>query len=90
VIAFHLPRAKASSDPNQLDRLRFQVDAINHLTPRQKQILPLLLQGLSLKQIAAKIARSEAHVNKVKSNLMQRLGVTSRAELLEMFRPHST
>jgi DNA-binding NarL/FixJ family response regulator len=89
MIASHLPRVKASSDPTQLDRLRFQTNAIDHLTSRQKQVLPLLVQGLTAKQIAAKIGRSEARVNKVKSNLIQRLGVANRAELLEMFRSHS-
>jgi DNA-binding NarL/FixJ family response regulator len=55
--------------------------ALGNLTPRQREVLQLVAEGRSLKEIAAAIAVSVKTVEFHKSQLMQRLSVHSSAEL---------
>ena len=54
------------------------------LTPREREILFLVLAGLLNKQMAAEIKMSEVTVKVHRSNLMKKLGAKSLAELTKM------
>lgn len=54
------------------------------LTPREREILPLVVSGLLNKQIAAKIGASEATVKVHRSQLSRKMGAQSLAELVRM------
>jgi len=51
------------------------------LSPREREVIELYLQGLSIAQIAARLERKKQTVSTQKVNAMQKLGVTSDAEL---------
>jgi two-component system, NarL family, response regulator NreC len=53
------------------------------LTPREREILKLLADGRSVKDIAASLALSLKTVDSHKTNLMRKLGVHDRTELLK-------
>lgn len=59
------------------------VDATHQLTPRQREVLQLIAEGKSAKQIAAllkiSIRTAEAH----KANILKALGIESTAELVQ-------
>jgi DNA-binding NarL/FixJ family response regulator len=81
VITPHLPQGKQSSDSQTLDRSGFQHPAIQNLTPRQRQVLLLISEGLSTKAIATRLRRTEKRISQLKRLLIQRLAVSSEAEL---------
>ncbi len=54
------------------------------LTPREREVLPLVVHGLLNKQIAAEIGTSEAAVKVHRSQLMRKMGAASVAELVRM------
>lgn len=58
------------------------VDSIARLTPRQREILQLLAEGLSAKEIAAKVDISPRTVEFHKYQMMEALGAKSSAELI--------
>jgi DNA-binding NarL/FixJ family response regulator len=51
------------------------------LTERQQEVMRLLVQGLSYKTIAEQLGISMRTVVNHRSQIMRRLGVTTRAEL---------
>jgi DNA-binding NarL/FixJ family response regulator len=53
-----------------------------HVTPRQRDILRLIVQGQRMKEIAATLGLSTRTVEGHKYEMMQTLGVTSTAELV--------
>jgi RNA polymerase sigma factor (sigma-70 family) len=55
---------------------------LESLTPRERQVFPLLVAGLPNKQIAAEIGISEAAAKVHRSQLMRKLGVGSVAKLV--------
>ena len=57
------------------------VDPVAALTPRQREILQLLAEGLSAKEIAGKLGISSRTVEFHKYRMMESLGVTNSAEL---------
>jgi DNA-binding CsgD family transcriptional regulator len=57
-----------------------QAGVVATLTPRQRQVLLLLRQGLSNREIAARLVRSERTVEKHVAALLALLGVASRTE----------
>lgn len=63
----------------ELLRERFQ-----SLTPREREILPLVVSGLLNKQIAASIGTSEATVKVHRSQLTRKMGAESLADLVRM------
>ena len=83
VIHLHSPEAAllgtggADSSP---DRLRAQ------LTPNERALADLVCAGLSNKEIAAKLRRSEGSVKVQLSGIFQKIGVTSRARLMVALR----
>ncbi len=56
------------------------------LTPREKEVLELLLEGKQRNEIAAKLYVSENTVKKQITSIYQKLGVTSRNELFALFK----
>jgi FixJ family two-component response regulator len=60
-------------------RLRFE-----SLTPREREVLPLVVSGKLNKQIAAEIGTSEAAVKVHRSLLMRKLGADSLPELVRI------
>jgi DNA-binding NarL/FixJ family response regulator len=59
-------------------------DAVGRLTPRQREILRLLAEGLSAKEIAAKLDLSPRTVEFHKYQVMAALAVKSSAELIRV------
>ncbi len=74
------------------DRARRQLEAgiatlrerLESLTPRERQVLPLVVSGLLNKQIAAEIGTSETTVKVHRSQLMRKMGADSLADLVRM------
>jgi FixJ family two-component response regulator len=74
------------------DRLRRESEAdvqslrerFESLTPREREILPLVVSGLLNKQIAASIGISEASVKVHRSQLTRKMGAQSLADLVRM------
>ena len=56
------------------------------LSPREKEILHLLAQGYSNKEIAEKLVVSPSTVNTHRGNLMNKLGLSTRRELIQYAR----
>jgi DNA-binding NarL/FixJ family response regulator len=57
--------------------------SLSELTPRQRQVLQLVAEGLSAKEIAASLSISRRTAEFHKSRLMEALGVRSTAELVQ-------
>ena len=54
------------------------------LTPDERKVLPLVVSGRLIKQIAAEMGTSEATVKVHRSHLMKKMGATSTADLVRM------
>src|SRR6202047_126342 len=54
------------------------------LTPREREVLPLIVPGLLNKQIAAEIGTTEATIKVHRSQLMRKMGADSLPELVRM------
>jgi RNA polymerase sigma factor (sigma-70 family) len=54
------------------------------LTPREREVLPLVVSGLLNKQIAEKIGTSETTVKVHRGQLMRKMGADSLAELVRL------
>ena len=71
-----------------LERRQQEAEAANlrerleSLTPREREVLPLVVSGLLNKQIAAEIGTSEATVKVHRSQLMRKMGADSLADLV--------
>lgn len=59
-------------------------DRFEWLTPREREVLPLVVSGLPNKQIAAEIGTSETTVKVHRSQLMRKMGANSLPELVRM------
>jgi DNA-binding NarL/FixJ family response regulator len=57
--------------------------AADELTPREREVLQLLAEGRSMKEVAAVLKVSERTIAFHKSEMMRRLNVTSTAELIQ-------
>ena len=74
------------------DRVRRQRQAetamlrerLESLTPREREILPLVVSGLLNKQVAAEIGAPGATVKVHRSQLMRKMGANSLAELVRL------
>ena len=74
------------------DRLRRQqeaeittlLDRYEWLTPREREVLPLVVSGLPNKQIATAIGTSETTVKVHRGQLMRKMGADSLPELVRM------
>jgi RNA polymerase sigma factor (sigma-70 family) len=59
-------------------------DRFDWLTPRERQVLPLVVAGLPNKQIAVEIGTSETTVKVHRSQLMRKMNANSLPELVRM------
>jgi two-component system response regulator FixJ len=59
-------------------------DRLQRLTPRQRDVLRLVLEGAANKQIAATLGLSAKTIEIHRANLMRRLEVTNIAELIRL------
>jgi FixJ family two-component response regulator len=57
---------------------------LSHLTPREREVLPLVVSGLLNKQAAAELGISETTLQIHRSNIMKKMGAESLAELVRM------
>ncbi len=71
-----------------LRRVKDEIAAGPALSPREKEILQLLAEGYSNKEIAEKLVISPSTVHTHRSNLMSKLGLTTRYELIQFAREH--
>jgi FixJ family two-component response regulator len=79
-LALKRDRLRRESEADvQLLRERFE-----SLTPREREILPLVVSGLLNKQIAASIGTSEATVKVHRGQLTRKMGAQSLADLVRM------
>lgn len=69
-----------------LSRVQGAQDAGPALSPREKEILQLLAEGYSNKEIAEKLVLSPSTVHTHRSNLMSKLGLSTRYELVQYAR----
>lgn len=58
------------------------------LTQREREILQLIVEGFTNKEIADKLVLSPSTVHSHRTNLMQKLNLTSRHELVQYARKH--
>jgi DNA-binding NarL/FixJ family response regulator len=59
-------------------------DQVEHLTPRESQVLALLAEGLSNKGIAERLAISDQTVKFHVASIMGKLGTTNRVETVRL------
>jgi RNA polymerase sigma factor (sigma-70 family) len=59
-------------------------DRLAELTPREQEVLPLVVSGLPNKQIAALIGTSEGSVKVHRAQLMRKMGADSVADLVRI------
>ena len=71
-----------------LQRVKEDADFGPALSPREREILQMLAQGYSSKEIAEKLVISPSTVHTHRSNLMSKLGLTTRHELIQFAREH--
>jgi len=64
------------------------IDPVASLTPRQREVLQLLAEGRSAKEIAATLAISARTVEFHKYQMMETLGIHSNAELIHFALKH--
>jgi FixJ family two-component response regulator len=59
-------------------------ERLESLTPREREVLPLVVSGLLNKQVAAEIGTTEATVKVHRSQLMKKMGADSLPDLVRM------
>jgi len=79
-VALERDRARRQQEA-ELGTLRKRLET---LTPREREVLPLVVSGLLNKQIAAEIGTSETTVKVHRSQLMRKMGANSLAELVRL------
>jgi FixJ family two-component response regulator len=82
-----LDRVQKSLDLDAKQRTRKRsreekVRVLERLTPRERQVVDLILEGHSSKRIAYKLSVSSQAIDARRANAMRKLGVTSMAELV--------
>jgi two-component system, NarL family, response regulator NreC len=71
-----------------LDKSKENVENTLAISPREKEILNLLAEGYSGKEIAEKLVISQSTVHTHRTNIMSKLGLSSRRELIQYARDH--
>jgi len=79
-VALERDRARRQQEA-ELATLRKRLET---LTPREREVLPLVVSGLLNKQIATEIGTSETTVKVHRSQLMRKMGANSLAELVRL------
>ena len=72
---------KARDQRAEIEELRSRFDS---LTPREREVMALVVAGLLNKQIAGELGTSEASVKVHRQHVMEKIGAGSLAELVRM------
>lgn len=78
--AIELDRA-ASSQRSEIKDLHRRY---GQLTPREREVLPLVADGLLNKQVASELVTTERTIKFHRAHIMQKMGATSLADLVRM------
>ena len=78
------PAQSERSGPDELGKQVSRLDG-TALSPREKQVALLLLQGMTLRQIAPELGLTPATVATYSKSVYKKLGINSRAELFLRF-----
>jgi len=86
---FRLTRMYAPADASRLSdgadrRPCLSLDDTN-LSPREKQVVLLLLKGMTLRQVAPELGLTASTVSTYSKTIYKKLGINSRAELFLLF-----
>ncbi|MBA3699946.1 MAG: response regulator transcription factor [Planctomycetes bacterium] len=79
--------AERNDDENQIDQLFVRRLAGLPLTPRERDLVVLVMKGLGNKDIARQLDLSEQTVKNALFALYQKLGIASRSELFHLVFP---
>ena len=82
-----MPSPKRSKPSSEEEGKRARLEgyaALNGLTPRETEVFLLLAEGNQLKRIAEDLFLSENTVKRHRTNVYQKLGVSSRQELIDL------
>lgn len=82
-VCMRAPQAESAA-PAELGRQVSRLDG-TALSPREKQVALLLLQGMTLRQIAPELKLTPATVATYSKSIYKKLGINSRAELFLRF-----
>ncbi len=74
---------EVARDYVQLVRFEHKSDPYEHLTDREKEILKLLAEGYSSRQIAARLYLTVKTVLNHRRNIMEKLGIENPAQLIK-------
>ena len=82
-----------AQDPPQIDTAgQNKMPSLDdtNLSPREKQVVLLLLQGMTLRQVAPELGLTVSTVSTYSKSIYKKLGINSRAELFLLFRHPQT
>jgi RNA polymerase sigma factor (sigma-70 family) len=82
--AIHVALERDRARREREDEIATLKDRFEWLTPREREVLPLVVSGLPNKQIAAEIGTSETTVKVHRGQLMRKMGAASLPELVRM------
>jgi RNA polymerase sigma factor (sigma-70 family) len=82
--AIHVALERDRARRQREDEIATLKDRFEWLTPREREVLPLVVSGLPNKQIAAEIGTSETTVKVHRGQLMRKMGADSLHELVRM------
>lgn len=69
------------------ERIQFE-ERLSHLTPREREVMELLMEGLANKAIAAKLNLARKTVETHRANLMAKMQAASLADLIRRMLVH--
>lgn len=82
----HRPLSAALRDEPQVDKTRLIcAEKMNSLSPREHQIIELVLEGKLNKEIAYILEISLSTVESHRSNIMRKLGANNVAQLIKIY-----
>jgi FixJ family two-component response regulator len=82
--AIHVALERDRAKRKQEAEIAILVQRWESLTPREREVLPLVVSGLLNKQIAGEIGTSETTVKVHRGQLMRKMGADSLAELVRL------
>jgi len=82
--AIHVAIERDTNRRQQEKEIATLRDRLEWLTPREREVLPLVVRGLPNKQIAAEIGTSETTVKVHRGQLMRKMGADSLPDLVRM------
>jgi DNA-binding NarL/FixJ family response regulator len=78
---FLYPKATSALIRDHLERIRQGEDGRNPLTPRESEIVKLVAEGHTSREIANTLVISEKTVDRHRANVLEKLGMRDRVEL---------